>query len=113
VARIDIEREIQERPYGPQWDDLERALQDEGFEIGLVRQEERRYSGGSWEDVDAIIRVGKEIASDALLVAKLVELLQRFLRGRVKIGPRKGDVRIVQIVGPRGEILREVEVPDE
>ena len=114
MARIDIEREIQEGPYGEQWEELEQALREEGFEIGLVRQEERRYRDGiSWEDIDAIIRVGKEIATDTLLLAKLVEPVRRDLKGRVRIGPGEGEVRIVRIVGPRGETLREVEVPEE
>ena len=106
VARIDIEREIQEGPHREQWDELERALREEGFEIGLVRQEERRYGDGiSWEDIDAILRVGKEIATDTILLANVVELLRRFLKGRVRIGPREGQVRIVRILGPTGELV--------
>jgi hypothetical protein len=114
VARIEIEREIQEGPYVEQWDELERALQEGGFEIGFVRQQERRYDGGlSWEDIDAVIRVGKEIADDTILVAKLIELIRRYLKGRVRIGPREDEVRVVRILGPRGETLSQVEVPEE
>jgi hypothetical protein len=67
----------------------------------------------SWEAIDAILRVGKEIASDALLLSKLVELIGRHLKGRVRIGPRRDQVRIVKILGPNGETLSEVEVPDD
>ena len=113
VERITIRRAVQEGPYQEQWAELERAVGDAGWEVGVVVQEERRMDESSWEAIDAILRVGKEIASDALLLSKLVELIGRHLKGRVRIGPRRDQVRIVKILGPNGETLSEVEVPDD
>jgi hypothetical protein len=114
VRTVAIKREITERIYGEQWDEVVADLEREGFHVQRIEQVERRYeSGVDVSTIDAVLRVGKEIAADVVLLGSVVELLRRALRGRVKVGPRRGQKRRVDIVGPDGETLREVEVPDD
>src|SRR5438876_9931003 len=99
-------------PFGAQYEALLQDLEGQGILVAIEREVEERGAGEiphtAW---DLAVHLGDD-ATTALLGAIIAALLAR-LRGKAWLGPNRGKARRVEIYGPRGELLREVELPGD
>lgn len=106
--------------YQDEWRTFRMALEDAGYTVrdGESAIEYRDMRGPAPELAQATIDLAVAFA-DAIdeeakgaAIGQLIGLMFKHLAGPVRIGRRKGDPRRVRILGPRGEVLREVELPE-
>ena len=93
---------------GEAYDELVAELAAEGLPARLERPVEQRFDLPSVAP-DIAIYVGEAAGSIAL--EKVAGVLLRKFKGRRQFGGRKGQPRHVIIYGPRGEVLRRVDIP--
>jgi hypothetical protein len=116
VDRITIEPVSWEHPYLSQYEDLRRDLTSRGLDVRLVGPAEYEDPGTNvfyhWgllmATPEVVIHSATHIAEHALDI--LGGALIYHMIGKVQVGP-KGMRRRVQIVGPDGQLLKEVELP--
>jgi hypothetical protein len=116
MDRIVLEPASWEQPYQRQYEELVRDLRERGFEVELIVPETYEERGTQVYDLtlflvtpDLVVHVATHLADHALDI--LEGALIYHLIGKVKIGPKRGMRRRAPILGPRGEVLREVELP--
>jgi hypothetical protein len=95
-----------------QYDALTGDLKDAGHTVGIEREVEARSAG-------EIARTAYDVAihvldsADEEIIAAIVGYLIARLRGKAELGANRGSRRRAFIYGPRGELLREVELEDD
>ena len=106
-----------ELPYSEQYVALRRELEEKGFEVHLVQPTAIEERGADLyynlplllATPDLVVHVATHLADHALDILETA-LLARLI-GKIKIGPKQGMSRKAVILGPRGEVLREVQLP--
>lgn len=109
MGLIVLERAVREGFFDKQYDHLREELEAAGHSVKIHgRIEARSAQQVAREAWDLTVQV-----SSVVDVTLVVSALAKHLRGRVKLGPRKGKRRLVAIVNHRGETLKTVELPDD
>jgi hypothetical protein len=73
-------------------------------------------AGGVFREfIGLVVRFADSVDEEAkgAAVAELVHLAITYLRGRIRYPPRDGEPRRAKILGARGEVLQEVELPGD
>jgi hypothetical protein len=113
VAKIILRPRFYEiGPFGEQYDGLIAALQAGGHDVRLEREIEERGAGEIARTLyDVAVHLADE--ADEAFVDAIAVTLVAWLRGRAVLGGNRGKARRAFIYGSRGEVLREVELPDD
>ena len=110
VARIIIEPSFWElEPFTGQYLALREELEQHGHDVDLREPIERRDLGQALEDV--ALHIAGNV--DAYVEGAVIGAAIKWLRGRAKVGPRRGRGRRAVIYGPGGEVIRKLELPDD
>jgi hypothetical protein len=113
VARIVLEpRWYEIGPFQEQYEALERELKGAGHDVRVDREVEQRSAGSTARTAyDLAVHV-IDTVDEEIIEAIVLGLLAR-LRGKAILGGNRGGRRRVWLLGPRGEKLREVELPED
>jgi hypothetical protein len=100
-------------PFREQYDRLVIDLESQGFSVEIEREVEERGTAG--EILQTAYDVAVHLADEAgiALVDLVVLALVTRLRGKAILGKNRGRARKAFIYGPGGEVLREVELPED
>jgi hypothetical protein len=98
--------------FGKQYDELTEALEAAGHDVRVEREVEGR---GAAEIARTLYDVAVHLADEAdeALVDSIVLALVTWLRGKAVLGANRGKRRRAFVYGSRGEVLSEVELPDD
>jgi len=109
VARVTIETFYGDSDLSAeQYEGLRGELERAGHEVAVRRAPEQK----SFEQVaqDVALHVAANV--DAYVEGAIIGASVKWLRGKAKVGPRRGRLRIARLYGPDGRVLREVELRD-
>jgi hypothetical protein len=117
MDRVTIDPASWERPYRDQYQALRRELEARGFRVRINEPAPIEERGAETvynlalllATPEVAIRVAEHLSDHALNI--LEGVLIGYLIGKVKVGPKRGMPRRAKILGPKGELLREVELP--
>ena len=113
VAKLVIRPRFYDIGFFPeQYDELVNNLRMQGHEVIVEREVEERSAGVAVLQTayDVAVHLLEE-ADDALVDAVVLSLVV-WLRGKAKLGSNRGGRRRAFIYGSKGELLREVELPE-
>jgi hypothetical protein len=95
--------------YRASYDELLEDLQRRGFDAYLDRPPEQRDAGLSLAAADVMVTVAEHLGDHAIDV--ILGAVVMYLGGKVR--SKRRAKRHAAIFGPDGELLREVELPDQ
>jgi hypothetical protein len=117
MERITFEPAVWELlTYRAQYDALRHDLKGRGFDVEIAEPMEERSADGVANVTllflapELVVHVATYLGDHALDI--LETALITHLIGKIKIGPKSGVRRKVQIIGSDGSVLREVELPE-
>jgi hypothetical protein len=91
--------------YADQYEALTADLEDSGYSVRLERPIEHKSVGHVAQEIALHVLANV----DAYVESALIAAVAKHLRGKAKVGPRRGQARRVRLYGPNDEVLREVE----
>jgi hypothetical protein len=108
VARVTVETFYGEMDlFVEQYDGLRAELERAGHDVVVRRRPEQKSLEQITQDV--ALHVAGNI--DAYVEGAIIGAVVKWLRGKARIGPRRGRARVARLYGPDGQVLREVELP--